>query len=200
MNNEEVSRRSQRPHKDRGGRGRGSILKRIFLWALSLFVLAFVALAALFFYYASSAPTITENDLKSQTTTTIYDANNKVISRLGAQKREYASNSEIPTLLKHGVVAIEDRRFYQGHGVDPVRIVEAAIDNVLHRSNGMQGGSTITQQLVKLSVFSTAASTKPSSARPKKPGWPSTWNATSPKTRSSTFTSIRSTWGTGFTG
>ncbi|AOY86042.1 carboxypeptidase [Limosilactobacillus fermentum] len=158
MNNEEVSRRSQRPHKDRGGRGRGSILKRIFLWALSLFVLAFVALAALFFYYASSAPTITENDLKSQTTTTIYDANNKVISRLGAQKREYASNSEIPTLLKHGVVAIEDRRFYQGHGVDPVRIVEAAIDNVLHRSNGMQGGSTITQQLVKLSVFSTAAS------------------------------------------
>ena len=69
MNNEEVSRRSQRPHKDRGGRGRGSILKRIFLWALSLFVLAFVALAALFFYYASSAPTITENDLKSQTTT-----------------------------------------------------------------------------------------------------------------------------------
>ena len=158
MNNEEVSRRSQRPHKDRGGRGRGSILKRIFLWALSLFVLAFVALAALFFYYASSAPTITENDLKSQTTTTIYDANNKVISRLGAQKREYASNSEIPTLLKYGVVAIEDRRFYQGHGVDPVRIVEAAIDNVLHRSNGMQGGSTITQQLVKLSVFSTAAS------------------------------------------
>ncbi|ESS01780.1 penicillin-binding protein 1A [Limosilactobacillus fermentum NB-22] len=158
MNNEEVSRRSQRPHKDRGGRGRGSILKRIFLWALSLFVLAFVALAALFFYYASSAPTITENDLKSQTTTTIYDANNKVISRLGAQKREYASNSEIPTLLKHGVVAIEDRHFYQGHGVDPVRIVEAAIDNVLHRSNGMQGGSTITQQLVKLSVFSTAAS------------------------------------------
>lgn len=134
MNNEEVSRRSQRPHKDRGGRGRGSILKRIFLWALSLFVLAFVALAALFFYYASSAPTITENDLKSQTTTTIYDANNKVISRLGAQKREYASNSEIPTLLKHGVVAIEDRRFYQGHGVDPVRIVEAAIDNVLHLS------------------------------------------------------------------
>ena len=68
------------------------------MWALSLFVLAFVALAALFFYYASSAPTITENDLKSQTTTTIYDANNKVISRLGAQKREYASNSEIPTL------------------------------------------------------------------------------------------------------
>lgn len=116
MNNEEVSRRSQRPHKDRGGRGRGSILKRIFLWALSLFVLAFVALAALFFYYASSAPTITENDLKSQTTTTIYDANNKVISRLGAQKREYASNSEIPTLLKHGVVAIEDRRFYQATG------------------------------------------------------------------------------------
>lgn len=158
MNNEEVSRRSQRPNNGRGGRGRGTIFKRVLLWALSLFVLAFVALAALFFYYASSAPTITENDLKSQTTTTIYDANNKVISRLGAQKREYASNSEIPTLLKQGVISIEDRRFYKEHGVDPVRIIEAAINNVLHRSNGMQGGSTITQQLVKLSVFSTAAS------------------------------------------
>ncbi|MDD6454712.1 MAG: transglycosylase domain-containing protein, partial [Lactobacillus sp.] len=155
MNNQaRPSRASQRPGKKKAGRG--SIVKRVLLWILGLFVLAVVAGACVFFYYASSAPKISRSELASQTTTTIYDANNNVISRLGAQKREYASNSEIPSTLKNAVVAIEDRRFYKHHGVDPVRIMGAAVADITHRSSGMQGGSTLTQQLVKLSVFSTS--------------------------------------------
>ena len=118
----------------------------------------FVAGAALFFYYASSAPKISQSELASQNGTTIYDSQNRVISRLGLQKREYAKDSQVPTTLKHAVVSIEDRRFYKHHGVDPIRIVGAATANIFGRSDGMQGGSTLTQQLVKLSVFSTAAS------------------------------------------
>ncbi|MBN2901607.1 MAG: penicillin-binding protein, partial [Limosilactobacillus mucosae] len=155
MNNQSrPSRSSQRSGKKKTGRG--SIAKRVLLWILGLFVLMVVAGACVFFYYASSAPKISRNQLASQTTTTIYDADNNVISRLGAQKREYASNSEIPSTLKNAVVAIEDRRFYKHHGVDPVRIMGAAVADITHRSSGMQGGSTLTQQLVKLSVFSTS--------------------------------------------
>ncbi|WP_102281652.1 PBP1A family penicillin-binding protein [[Lactobacillus] timonensis] len=144
----------------RGGKNNhGFSVKRILLWILGIIVLLVLAGACLFFYYASSAPKISRNELASQTTTTIYDKDDKVISRLGAQKRDYAKDDQIPDNLKHAVVSIEDRRFYRHHGVDPVRIVGAAVNNVFGRSSGeMQGGSTLTQQLVKLSVFSTAAS------------------------------------------
>ena len=136
----------------------GGLVKRILLWILGIIILLFVAGTALFFYYASSAPRISRSELAGQNTTTIYDDQNRVISRLGAQKREYAKSDQVPDNLKHAVVAIEDRRFYKHHGVDPIRIMGAATANIFGRSAGMQGGSTLTQQLVKLSVFSTAAS------------------------------------------
>ena len=137
---------------------KGSLIKRILLWILGIIVLLFVAGTALFFFYASSAPRISRNELAGQNTTTIYDDQNRIISRLGAQKREYAKSDQVPDNLKHAVVAIEDRRFYKHHGVDPIRIMGAATANIFGHSAGMQGGSTLTQQLVKLSVFSTAAS------------------------------------------
>lgn len=136
----------------------GGLVKRILLWILGIIILLFVAGTALFFYYASSAPRISRSELAGQNTTTIYDDQNRVISRLGAQKREYAKSNQVPDNLKHAVVAIEDRRFYKHHGVDPIRIMGAATANIFGHSAGMQGGSTLTQQLVKLSVFSTAAS------------------------------------------
>lgn len=157
MNNEDYpsSRRDDDLQDDNNGR---SLTRRIIVWVLSALLLIIVALAALFFYWASSAPKISRNELAGQSTTIIYDRNDKVVSRLGAQKRKYAKSSEIPDSLKHAVVSIEDCRFYKNHGVDPMRIIGAATNNIFHRSDGTQGGSTLTQQLVKLSVFSTAAS------------------------------------------
>lgn len=161
MSNDNQSTRSERHNNnnnDNQQRNVGGLIKKILLWVAGIVVLLMVACAALFFYYASSAPKISRNDLTSQSITTIYDDQNRVISRLGAQKREYAKNNQIPKQLKNAVVSIEDRRFYKHHGVDTIRILGAATSNVFGRSSGMQGGSTLTQQLVKLSVFSTAAS------------------------------------------
>ncbi|MBF0601483.1 PBP1A family penicillin-binding protein [Limosilactobacillus oris] len=159
-NNEQPTRSSRRrtdEERDEEQRS-GGLVKKIILSIVGVVVLLFVAGTALFFYYASSAPKISQSELASQNGTTIYDSQNRVISRLGLQKREYAKDSQVPTTLKHAVVSIEDRRFYKHHGVDPIRIVGAATANIFDRSDGMQGGSTLTQQLVKLSVFSTAAS------------------------------------------
>jgi len=141
----------QRPHH--GWR----TFRRILYVIIAVVVLGILAGAGLFFYYAQSAPKITQGALSSDASTRVYDANGKVISRLGAQNRTYVKSDQIPVLLKKAVVSTEDRRFYKNNGVDPIRIMGAAFANISGSSLGMQGGSTLTQQLVKLSVFSTAA-------------------------------------------
>ena len=159
-NNDQPTRRSRQNSEedfDETQSG-GGLVKKIILAIVGVVILLIVAGAALFFYYASSAPKVSQSELASQNGTTIYDNQNRVISRLGLQKREYAKSDQVPETLKHAVVSIEDRRFYKHHGVDPIRIMGAATANIFGHSSGMQGGSTLTQQLVKLSVFSTAAS------------------------------------------
>ncbi|MFD1391972.1 transglycosylase domain-containing protein [Lacticaseibacillus jixianensis] len=130
---------------------------------LILFAVGVVSGLGLFAYYASSAPTVTEAQLKSGGSPTLYDASNHVFTTLGVESRTYVHSDQIPQTLKDAVVSIEDRRFYQERwGIDPIRIVGATFSNVMGRltgrSNGLQGGSTLTQQLIKLSVFSTKAS------------------------------------------
>ena len=74
-----------------------------------------------------------------------------LISRLfdeSREKRRFVTYDELPEHLIQAVLAIEDRRFFSHPGLDPIRIVAAAIRNVQAESY-IQGGSTITQQLVK---------------------------------------------------
>lgn len=131
-------------------------IKRIFQVILALFTIGILGGVSLFAFYAATSPNISKTALSSDNSTKFYDSKGKLISRLGAQNRDYVSNKDIPQSLKSAIVSIEDRRFYKHHGVDPVRILGAAFANVKN-SSGMQGGSTLTQQLVKLSVFSTDA-------------------------------------------
>ena len=112
MSNDNQSTRSERHNNnDNQQRNVGGLIKKILLWVAGIVVLLMVASAALFFYYASSAPKISRSDLTSQSITTIYDDQNRVISHLGAQKQEYAKDNQIPKQLKNAVVSIEDRRF-----------------------------------------------------------------------------------------
>jgi penicillin-binding protein 1B len=64
------------------------------------------------------------------------------------EKRRFVSYQELPDHLIKAVLAIEDRRFFSHPGLDPFRIVGAAVRNIRAESY-IQGGSTITQQLVK---------------------------------------------------
>ena len=64
------------------------------------------------------------------------------------EKRRFVRYEELPDHLVKAVLAIEDRRFFSHPGLDPIRIVAAAIRNIQAESF-IQGGSTITQQLVK---------------------------------------------------
>jgi penicillin-binding protein 1B len=64
------------------------------------------------------------------------------------EQRRLVRLSQIPPALIHAILAAEDHRFYEHHGLDPVRIVKAAwVD--FHSGHLVQGGSTLTQQLMK---------------------------------------------------
>jgi penicillin-binding protein 1B len=64
------------------------------------------------------------------------------------QERRVVSLKEVPPLLINAVLSIEDERFYRHHGVDPVSILRATWIN-LRNAGVVQGGSTLTQQLMK---------------------------------------------------
>ena len=64
------------------------------------------------------------------------------------RERRVVSLKEVPPLLVKAILAIEDERFYSHHGVDPVSIVRATWIN-LRNVGVVQGGSTLTQQLIK---------------------------------------------------
>lgn len=130
-------------------------LKYVAIAAISFFLLLFVLGGLIFGYYAMKAPTLSEKDLVATTSSKIYDNQNNLIADLGAEKRINVSANEIPTDLVNAIVAIEDHRFFNHRGVDIIRIGGSFLHN-LH--GGSQGGSTLTQQLIKLTYFSTSAS------------------------------------------
>lgn len=128
--------------------------------ALSLGALILIGLISgslLFFAYAKSAPALSTEKLTSDSSTTIYDSKGRKILTLGAEKRQAIKEQKVPQQLKDAIVSIEDRRFYKHHGVDPYRIMAAAVNDVTGSTN-LQGGSTLDQQLIKLAYFSTKKS------------------------------------------
>lgn len=129
-------------------------LKKTLMVLVAIMIIGLISGGGLFTYYALSAPKITTQDLQGQVASKLYDREGQLIKSLGGQNRDRMQADEIPTVLKEAVLAIEDSRFYSHQGVDPIRIIGALVANL--KAGGIeQGGSTITQQLVKLSVFST---------------------------------------------
>ena len=95
-----------------------------------------------------------ENKLVATTSSKIYDNKNELIADLGSERRVNAQANEIPTDLVKAIVSIEDHRFFDHRGVDTIRIMGAALRNL--QGGGLQGASTLTQQLIKLTYFSTS--------------------------------------------
>ncbi|MGO2891315.1 transglycosylase domain-containing protein [Enterococcus devriesei] len=93
------------------------------------------------------AAKIQESDFKQHYPTTILDANGQVIKELKTQERDYMTYKKMDPLVSEALVAIEDRRFYEHHGVDTQGLLTVAVNAATGR--GIRGASTITQQLVK---------------------------------------------------
>ena len=140
--------------KSSGTHKKGLFIK-ILLGILSFFCILFLAGVGLFWYYAKDAPELTDKKLDATVSSKLYTQDGELFEDLGAEKREKISANELPKTLEDAIVSVEDRRFYKHIGVDPIRIIGSALSNFT--SGGLQGGSTLTQQLIKLSFFSTSA-------------------------------------------
>lgn len=118
--------------------------------------MAVVAGASVFIYYAKQAPTLDLSDLESTNSTKLLDSNGNVIATLGLEHRNLVQTNKIPVLLVNAVTSIEDHRFFNTRGVDPVRIAGSFVHNL--KGQSLNGGSTLDMQLIKLGMFSTSKS------------------------------------------
>ncbi len=103
-------------------------------------------------HLASTLPDMRSNPASflTQRTTVVYAADGSVLAEWhGEQDRTVVTFEEMPPYLRNAVVAIEDRRFYEHHGIDVEAILRAFAANG-ERGRVEQGGSTITQQVVKV--------------------------------------------------
>ena len=133
------------------------IAKYLGIGFLAAFIAAILIGGSVFFYYVSKAPELSESKLVATTSSKIYDSKNELIADLGAERRVNAQSNEVPIELVNAIVSIEDHRFFNHRGIDSIRIAGAFLRNLTSRG-GLQGGSTLTQQLIKLTYFSTSSS------------------------------------------
>jgi len=118
--------------------------------ALLLIVVVLAGVAGTIVALAKDLPRLESAERKRfAQNTVIYDRNGRQIAVLyGAASRQVVAGNRIPKVMKDATVAIEDRRFYEHHGVDFWGIARAAVEDI--KAGGVvQGGSTLTAQFVK---------------------------------------------------
>lgn len=100
--------------------------------------------------YLKNAPSVEDVDVEARRSlpTVVHDVNGKVLTKLMVENRQWAPLSAIPQHLIDAVIAVEDHRFYEHHGISVRRILGALWYDIRHMSPD-QGGSTITAQLAR---------------------------------------------------
>ncbi|WP_214887938.1 transglycosylase domain-containing protein [Exiguobacterium sp. s142] len=127
--------------------------RRILLIIGLLLIVGVVVGGAYTAYAIATAPPLDEEKLVDTYPIQLLSAEGEPLEESG-QIREYVSIDDISEVMQQAVISIEDRRFYEHNGIDLRRIGGAVLANVTD-GFGSEGGSTITQQLVKQSFLST---------------------------------------------
>ncbi|MFZ4541789.1 MAG: transglycosylase domain-containing protein [Rickettsiales bacterium] len=122
--------------------------------AARVFMACFIMLGLALVYFASQLPDIRDIDtIKKQQGITIESVDGHILANYGDVYGTYVPYDQLPKALVLAVIATEDRRFFEHHGVDFFGIARAIVTNFA-RGHTVQGGSTVTQQVAK-NVFLT---------------------------------------------
>ncbi|MCL5439181.1 MAG: PBP1A family penicillin-binding protein [Patescibacteria group bacterium] len=126
---------------------------KYFIWGI-IFSCVFIFIPILIFIFIDNLPNPRMLSLRDiSQTTKIYDRNHTLLYQIYAnQNRTMVPLSDIPIKLQQATIAIEDKDFYDHPGFDVNAIIRSAIKNA--SGDGLQGGSTITQQLIKSALLS----------------------------------------------
>ncbi|RST72509.1 PBP1A family penicillin-binding protein [Siminovitchia acidinfaciens] len=135
------------------------IVGKLAIRTMMAFFICGILLIGVFGYtamaYVKEAPKLNPELLNSPQSSTLYDMNNKKITDVaGAEYRKTISLDQVPKEVQNAFLAVEDARFWKHRGIDVKRVAGAVVANV-KEGFGVEGASTITQQLVKMSFLST---------------------------------------------
>lgn len=133
-------------------------LKRIGKIFAACILIGIIGVGALFVYYKNQLKEIQLNDLTiSETINTYLDRNGMVLweDKGTSDYRLVVDEDQISTYVRQATIALEDRHFYSHPGIDIGGLMRAVVSTVTGK--GVQGGSTLTQQLIKQVYFSSEA-------------------------------------------
>lgn len=125
------------------------IAKLILSTLLTLFILGCIAVGVVYIQLKSDLPDVESlKTVELQQPMQIYTSDGKLIGEVGEQRRIPVKLENIPKKLIQAVLATEDSRFYEHHGLDPIGIARALMVTI-NKGGASQGASTITQQLAR---------------------------------------------------
>lgn len=134
-------------------------MKKFFKYSLIVFSVCFLLgmIAGSYYVYTviQKTPRITKNKLISTNSTKIYDKYNHLLYASNFEQRNYVKYKDLPDNYKNALISTEDQSFWKNSGVNFKSTLYAVAGKLSGGRITDRGGSTITQQLIKLSVFST---------------------------------------------
>lgn len=133
---------------------RQPLWRKITYIAAPIIVVVFVIPTLTYFYYSRNIGDISYLMNRNNTGVVLYDTAGKTIYSIGsAEHHDLLSLDKISKPMQHAIVASEDKDFYHHGGVSILSTLRALYGYILHRG-GSFGGSTITQQLAKITLLS----------------------------------------------
>ncbi len=130
-----------------------SFSKKTLLYFILPVILIALTLGAFYYFVLRDLPSPSNLSTNTKSySSRIYDRNGKLLYTLyGNRNQTFVPLSRIPKYMQEATIAIEDRSFYHHGAIDIRGILRAALSIIIHRQ--IQGGSTLTQQLVKNSLL-----------------------------------------------
>ncbi|MER3445659.1 MAG: hypothetical protein C4291_01960 [Candidatus Dadabacteria bacterium] len=126
--------------------------QRVALLVIGIFcfiIFSSLFLYGVYWYFVHDLPDLTKiTGYRPRLTTEVYSIDGRLIAEFGGERRTLIPYEEIPKYVRQAFMAVEDKRFFEHKGVDLRRIIGALLKNV-EEGEIVQGGSTITQQVVK---------------------------------------------------
>ena len=141
---------------NKGNSKKRKIINIALIAILTIFIIDLLLFGAFLVYITIKAPKFDPKNLDTKELSIVYDKDNNVIAKLGAEKREKVSYEDLPEVLVDAIVSTEDSRFFEHNGFDAPRFVQASLGQALGRNAG--GASTLSMQVIKNSFTSTEAS------------------------------------------